>query len=392
MRKVKLKDVAEIKGGFAFKSKEFVRHGVPILRISDITNEIVTFSENSAYMPIETISKCQNYIVEENDVVIALSGATTGKFGIYKDKNPCLLNQRVAIIKSGKSNTLDQKYFYYYLTVLKSEILRKASGAAQPNISTNDIGELQIPLPSLPEQKHIAEVLDKADALRQKNKELLQEYNDLQQAIFLDMFGDPVTNPKGWEKKKLESLCGVGSSKRVFVEELVDSGIPFYRGTEIGQMSDMDEIKPSLFITQEHYENLKEHTGIPKIGDLLMPSICSDGRIYRVTNENPFYFKDGRVLWVKVNNQKINGVFLQAYLKAVFLVNYSKIASGTTFAELKIVSLKKIQILNPPIDLQTKFASIIENIEQQKEKAKESLAYSEELFGALVQRYFGNGN
>ena len=202
------------------------------------------------------------------------------------------------------------------------------------------------------------------------------------------MFGDPVKNEKGWEMKYLGDLCDVGSSRRVFVDELVEIGIPFYRGTEIGQMSLEDNITPTLFITEEHYEKLKKETGVPKIGDLLMPSICPDGRIFEVTNDKPFYFKDGRVLWIKVNNEIINSVYLKKHLKAIFAIDYGKIASGTTFAELKIFALKKINLHYPPLNLQNQFAERVAVIEAQKQQAQLALAKSETLFQSLLQRAF----
>jgi type I restriction enzyme S subunit len=139
---------------------------------------------------------------------------------------------------------------------------------------------------------------------------------------------------------------------------------------------------------KEHYENLKKETGVPKIGDLLMPSICPDGRILRVNNNDPFYFKDGRVLWIKIDHLKINSFYLKTFLKELFYKNYSKIASGTTFAELKIVALKKIKFLEPPLSLQNEYAEKITLIEKQKELAKQELKESEDLFNCLLQKAF----
>lgn len=284
------------------------------------------------------------------------------------------------VLKSIEPDVLTKYIYYYFLTLNIPD--------TGYNRHYKYLKELKIPLPPLEQQKHIAAVLDAADELRQKDKALIEKYNELAQSLFLEMFGDPVVNPKGWEKKVLGELCGVGSSKRVFVDELVDEGIPFYRGTEIGKLSEGENIKPSLFITKEHYEELKNHTGIPQIGDLLLPSICPDGRIWEVTHNEPLYFKDGRVLWIKVNNNTIVSSYLKSLLKALFYVNYSSIASGTTFAELKIVSLKKLSILLPPIQLQNEFAKRIEVIEKQKEQAELSLQKSDELFHSLLQKAF----
>ncbi|MFD2907517.1 restriction endonuclease subunit S [Flavobacterium ardleyense] len=280
------------------------------------------------------------------------------------------------------------RYVYHYLEGNIYILEEGFKGAGLKHISKGYISNIQIPLPPLKTQKRIAQILDDAAALRNKTEQLLKEYDALAQSIFLDMFGDPVKNQKGWKSKKLGDICDIGSSRRVFVDELVEEGVPFYRGKEVGELSTNKSIKSELFISNEHYENLKKETGVPKIGDLLMPSICPDGRILRVHNNNPFYFKDGRVLWIKIDSLKINSFYLKTFLKELFYTNYSKIASGTTFAELKIVALKKIKFLEPPLSLQNEYAEKITLIEKQKELAKQELQESQDLFNCLLQKAF----
>jgi type I restriction enzyme S subunit len=174
----------------------------------------------------------------------------------------------------------------------------------------------------------------------------------------------------------------------VFVEELVDNGVPFLRGQEIGAMSSGEKIKPSLFITTEHFVRLKAQGGVPQVGDLLMPSICPDGRIYQVINNEPFYFKDGRVLWIKVNEDYYDSTFLKYLLKEKFLRNYTNIASGTTFAELKIFALKDLELIMPPLALQKKFAQFIESTFTQLESSRKAYKVRSLLFNSLIQKAF----
>lgn len=178
------------------------------------------------------------------------------------------------------------------------------------------------------------------------------------------MFGNCVANSKGWKTKRLEDIADVGSSKRVFVEELQEGGVPFYRGTEVGALAEGKQITPELFIAEKRYEELCEATGAPKNGDLLMPSICADGRIWMVNTDEPFYFKDGRVLWVHEIDNSYNPVFLQYTLKDRIMTDYSSIASGTTFAELKIFALKKCRIFDVPIALQNQFAAFVQQTDK----------------------------
>ena len=326
------------------------------------------------------------YLFDEKILCVAEDGGSWG----YQQTCAKIYNEKVwvnnhAHVLTAKDNLI-LEYLMYYLNY--ADLTLYINGATRGKLTKSSLNGIKIPLPPLDQQKKIAAILDAADAYRQKTKALIEKYDELTQSLFLDMFGDPVTNPKGCEEIKLGNICGVGSSKRVFVDELVEDGIPFYRGTEVGKLGEGKSIIPKLFITKEHYERLKEHRGIPKKGDLLMPSICPDGRIWVVDDDKEFYFKDGRVLWVEVDSRKINSIYLRYHMKGSFFANYNNIASGTTFAELKIVALKKMNIFYPDIALQNQFAERVQAIESQKAQAQASLAQAEDLFNSLLQRAF----
>jgi type I restriction enzyme S subunit len=172
----------------------------------------------------------------------------------------------------------------------------------------------------------------------------------------------PYDLPAGWIWVKLDNLGDVRSSKRVFTSEFVSNGIPFYRGTEIGALANDQEIAPKYYITEEHYRDLINCTGKPAIGDLLMPSICPDGRVWLIDTEESFYFKDGRVLWIHFTSNCINNRYIQQALKARLLGDYVNIASGTTFAELKIFLLKNIAIPLPPLAEQQRIVAKVDEL------------------------------
>lgn len=370
MEKVKIKNI------FDFQKKSKIKAGDGF-KLGEAQYPFYTSSN-------ELTKSINEYLFEDESLIFGTGGLASihfcnEKFAVSTD---CF------VIQPKDKKRVFSKFVYYYLSGNMNILENGFKGAGLKHISKDYLENIEIPLPSLATQQRIAAILDQSDAIIQNNRAIVQKYDALTQSLFLDMFGDPVKNEKGWEMKFLGDLCDVGSSRRVFVDELVENGIPFYRGTEIGQMSIEDNITPTLFITEEHYEKLKKETGVPKIGDLLMPSICPDGRIFEVTNDKPFYFKDGRVLWIKVNDGIINSVYLKKYLKAIFAIDYGKIASGTTFAELKIFALKKINLHYPPIQLQNLFAERVAMIEAQKQQAQLELAKSEKLFNSLLQRAF----
>lgn len=383
---VKLGEICDIeRGGSPRPIQNYITDapdGVNWIKISDATASSKYIYKTKEKIKPAGVSKSR--MVYEGDFILSNSMS----FGRpYIMKTTGCIHDGWLVLRKPK---VDSDYLYH---ILSSDLVFKqfeqlAAGTTVKNINISIAKSVELPLPPLAEQKRIAEVLDKADALREKRRLALQKLDTLLQSVFLEMFGDPVKNPKGWKSRRLGSECEVGSSNRVFVDELVETGIPFYRGTEIGKLGNNQLVDPSLFITKEHYERLKIQSGVPQIGDLLLPSICPDGRIYLVRDDNPFYFKDGRVLWIKMDRSEINSFFLKYHLKQLFFVNYPKIASGTTFAELKIFALKDLDIHIPPIDLQNKFADFVKAQNTLLNRLNDSMNCFEKLFQSLQQRAF----
>lgn len=295
------------------------------------------------------------------------------------------------LVLRDENNVFDKKFLYYYLSapIIYKRFKSMAVGGVVNNLNSDMVRKVRVPIPSQEEQHQISDRLDKVSNLIFLRIQQLAKLDELVKARFVEMFGDCKTNPKNWKTKALEKIANVGSSKRVFVEELQDSGIPFYRGTEIGALAEKKAVIPALFITEEHYKQLCETTGKPQKGDLLMPSICPDGRIWIVDTDEPFYFKDGRVLWVHLTSANYNSVFLLYTLKDRIMTDYASIASGTTFAELKIFALKKCKIFDVPLELQNQFAAFVERVDKQKQIVQQSLDKLELMKKALMQEYFG---
>ena len=248
----------------------------------------------------------------------------------------------------------------YYKAKLRGSTARRRS------LPTPTLLELDVPLPDIEQQRLALTTIHHAKNALDSRQAQITKLDELVKARFVEMFGDCRLNPKGWVTKNLDQVADVGSSKRVFVEELQSEGIPFYRGTEVGALAERKSIRPELFITEGHYKQLCEATGKPQKGDLLMPSICPDGRIWVVDTDAPFYFKDGRVLWVHLTSQNYNPVFLLYTLKDRIMTDYESIASGTTFAELKIFALKKCRIFDVPLSLQNQFADFVAEVDKSK--------------------------
>ena len=263
-----------------------------------------------------------------NDILISVR-APIGAMNYAKES--CCIGRGLAALTPDKSK-VSSEFIFWLMKGKNQELNSKGTGSTFKAIGRKVLEETLVPNITLEKQTEYSAVLEKVYAVIQARKTELQKLDELVKARFVEMFGDCLSNPKGWKTKCLEDIAEVGSSKRVFVEELWEEGIPFYRGTEVGALAEGKQITPELFITEQHYAELCKATGTPRIGDLLMPSICPDGRIWLVNTDKPFYFKDGRVLWVHAIDTSYNPVFLLYTLKDRIMTDYSSIASGTTFA------------------------------------------------------------
>ena len=184
---VKLGSVCDLKNGFAFKSRLFKEKGLPILRISNIQNEKID-TRRPVYFDVKDYKiDFKKYEVNNGDLLIAMSGATTGKIGFNETQTTFYLNQRVGKLVPGKN--LDKKYLYYFLSTKIEANLKISKGAAQPNLSSEQIKNIEIGLPPLLEQQHIVAKLDavfaeidkikKFEEIRiKKNETLIQNFLD----------------------------------------------------------------------------------------------------------------------------------------------------------------------------------------------------------------------
>jgi type I restriction enzyme S subunit len=389
-KKVEINKVGFVQGGYAFSSTEYKSSGIPIIRISNINDDEIELNGNTVFVDEVFLKTKQEFLVGKDDVLIAMSGATTGKFGIYNLETPSLLNQRVGRIKLNPE-AVDKKYFYYFMFQIQKIILKNSYGAAIPNISPSIIAKIQIPVPPLLIQQKIAAILDKADALRKKDQQLLKKYDKLLQSIFYKMFGDPVKNEKGWEKKNLRELCHdfkYGTNEKSF--EIQDpNAIPIIRIPNVlNNEVNFDNLKFSVLSADELRDVQLE------IGDLLFVR----------TNGNPSYI--GRC--AVYNDKKIAGYAsylirtkiknkeeaLPEFIQTVISYNTYRpliLKKATTTAgnyNINTVSLKSLIIPVPPIKLQKEFFEITKNIRVQKAQIKQQIKNSESLFQSLLQKAF----
>ncbi|MEM8522282.1 restriction endonuclease subunit S [Flavobacterium sp. PL12] len=283
------------------------------------------------------------------------------------------------------------KYVYYFLSGNMHILENGFKGAGLKHISKDYLENIEIPLPPLQTQQKIAAILDKADESRQYNKQLIEKYEDLTQILFLDMFGDPFRNEKGWEVKNLKSgIIKLQSGLSLSGEERQ------IKDEEIAVLK-ISAITTGVFINTEYKVVDKNEINKvlihPKKGDLLFSRANTKEKVGAVAIVDKDYhnlFIPDK-LWRIDTNHTLNKTFLKFLLShSGFRHNIEKEATGTSgsMVNISMPKLLKIEAPLPPINLQNLFAERVQAIELQKQQAQEALQKSEQLFQSLLQLAF----
>ncbi|CAM3980072.1 restriction endonuclease subunit S [Arcobacter cloacae] len=319
-----------------------------------------------------------------NTITISSSGANAGF--VWKHTYPIWASD-CTVIEVNENINLD--YFYLFLLSKQEIIYSFQTGAGQPHVYWKDIKNIEIDLPSLEKQKQIAKTLDKANELIELRKESITKLDALAKSIFIDMFGDPVSNPRGWEVKELNDICEITSSKRVYKSDYVSEGIPFYKIKEIILKSKNIEPEEIEYISKDAFENFASKFGYPQKGDILVTAVGATIGYFYLVDDEKFYFKDGNLIWLRNYKIDINKKFLlYMFQTKEFKNKILGLSKGAAQDALTIIKLKSVFICMPPIDIQNKFAKIIEKIEEQKSLYEKELKKLEENFQALLQKSF----
>lgn len=212
----KLGEVCKLKNGYAFKSDNYLDNGIPVIRISDIKDGLIV-PRNTVYVSEDSVY--DNYIINENEIIVAMSGATTGKFGIYKSKEKAYQNQRVGKFDIIDKKQLDNNFLLHQLHSLKRQIEKDAYGGAQPNISSKKIEEMEIVLPPLETQQAIVskieELFSELDKGIAELKTAQQQLKTYRQSVLKWAFEGKLTNenvkdgelPDGWEVVQIKDVA-----------------------------------------------------------------------------------------------------------------------------------------------------------------------------------------
>jgi type I restriction enzyme S subunit len=371
---------------------EYLESGVPILQSKHITKgylnlEDTKYLSNNAYLKYK-----EKYQPKVDDVLVCNIGTIGKSIRISKD-DKFLIAWNLFLIQLDLSK-LHSQYFAHYLNYLadRNYFDQFLTGGTVKFITKKTMGIIEIPLPPLATQQKIAAILDAADELRQKDKGLVAKYDELTQALFLDMFGDPVTNPKGWEKVELKKLIknlNAGVSVNSTDEEPNDNSVCILKTSCV--YSGIFNPKQVKVIRHDEINRAKLNPTKDSIIISRMNTTELVGKsAYISKNYNNIFLPDR--LWQTEKTDVQHSVLWLSYCLGhdSFMNEIGKISSGTS-GSMKNISKSTflgLTLIFPPLKLQNQFAERVKAIEEQKSIAQASALKSQELFNSLLQKAF----
>ena len=382
---VRLGDVCEIAAGQGAPQGDsnYCNDGTPFVKAGNLIELIEGKHENQIQKVSEEVAKSHKLKkYSAGSILFAKSGMSCMKGYVYQLKNDSYVVSHLAIVKPKEDSS---NYIEYCLRHIKPNTLVKDE--AYPSISLQDISNIQIPLPPLEEQKHIAAVLDKCSVLIAKHKRMLEKYDTLIKSRFIEMFGDPSKNNKKWEIKKLGDIIRVLGGYAFSSKAFKDSGIPVLR---IGNINS-GVFRPTNMVFWDDDEKIERYAIYP--GDLVMSltgTVGKDdyGNVCILGNDYPKYYLNQRNAKLEIISD-LERFYLSYLLKFPEIKSrLTNISRGIRQANIANKDIENLQIPVPPIELQNDFATFVQQIDKSKFAVQKSLETAETLYKSLMQEYF----
>jgi type I restriction enzyme S subunit len=340
--------------------KRYYGGNIPRLMIADVTRDKKYVTPIIDSLTEEGAAKSRP--MKKGDLIIAVSG-DPGRV-CFLNVDACIHDGFVGLRKLDESK-YDKEFLYYYLTFFKSSMKHRAYGAIFQNITTDILKGIKIPKLSISAQNNIAKLASKAENLIAQRKESIRLLDELLKSTFLEMFGDPVRNEKGWEVEQLGKVTFMKAGQFVAASDI---------------QSEFSEGLYSCYGGNGLRGHVKTYT---HEGDFVLigrqGALCGNVKIAK----GQFHATEHAV--VCSPKMQFETYWLYYLLD---IINLNKYASGAAQPGLAVGRLEQIEIIYPPIELQTQFAQIVEKTEALKTQYQQSLQELENLYGSLSQKAF----
>jgi len=388
----KLGEIATVKGRIGWKGlkkDDYVANGFPILTSYNLVDQPggLDYSIKINRVPTYRYNESPEIQVKNCDILMS---KIEGRVGYVESlSEPSTVNSSIVVIRILNDSVFPKFLYYYFLSEEYKEFFKKhKKGTTMSSINQETLKKFPINLPSFEIQRKIAAILDKAIELRHNDKIILKKYNLLSKSIFYDLFGDPFKNTKSFDVKSIGELSEkiqIGPfGTQLHKIDYINDGVPLINPTHIIDHKIVPDY--NFTITNKKYKSLPNYH--LKEGDIILGRRGEMGRSAIVTKKEEGWFCGTGSLYIRPN-WKVNYGYLSFAISTDEGVRYlEKEAKGITMKNLNKSIIFNIKIGLPPIEMQNRFANIIEKIEAQKQLTIYSLQRSEELFQSLLHRAF----
>jgi type I restriction enzyme S subunit len=374
-------------GQSAPKSDEFSLEGTPFIRAGSLASLISGTDESKLELLQEDIAKRRKLkLYPKGSILFAKSGMSATKGRIYVLKKPAYVVSHLAILRPNES--VYGEYLRLVLNYLPPSKLIK--DPAYPAISLKEIASYKLPIPEdINDQKRIAHVLSKVEKLINERKRNILQFDDLLESIFIDMFGDPIRNEKGWNT---DSLVNFGYFKNGLNYGKGESGIKVkYLG--VGDFKSHSKISDLSSLSTIHLHSLPSSDYFLQDGDILFVRSNGNkeliGRCIAIFPQNEKVTFSGFCIRFRLEKKSLSPIYLShLFREKSFHKNLLKGGQGANIQNINQKLLSSLNIPIPSVELQNKFASIVKKVESIKSQYQQSLLDLEELYGSLSQKAF----
>ncbi|MDU5585171.1 MAG: restriction endonuclease subunit S [Veillonella parvula] len=390
----KFPEVLFFQEGPGVRNHQYTTSGVKLLNVSNLRNGQIDLTTSDRYISEnEAFNKYSHFLCDPNDFIIASSGIKIDSFNskmgfIHQSDLPVCMNTSTIRFKVLNKEVLEIRYFMYYLksVAFKKVLTKVVTGSAQLNFGPSHLKNMSISLPNLDVQKNIVQRLDRVNKLIEIKRKLLFLLDGLVKSRFVELFGNPVLNEKGWNLTSLESVCqsiygGGTPSKKI--KEYYMGTIPWVTSKDMKSDIIVDSIE---HITQVAIDNSSTKIIPPESVLIVIRSGILKHTLPVCINKSRVTINQD--LKALVLDERCKAIYLQYLLKAL----EKDILSGVravTADNIEFNSLKKRKIPIPPINIQIKFSQMVNQINKLKSDVQKSIDETQLLMDSLMQEYFG---
>ena len=335
-----------------------------MLSSKNIFDDEITFNEPRYLSQEEFFRENKRTMISEGDVLLTIVGTVGRSAVVNKNMSPFTLQRSVAVLHP-KNDICDSRFLMYALRGKRSYIENRAKGVAQKGIYLGEVSEIDINVPDIIEQQVIVEKLDKVFNIIKLRKKELEQFENLMKGRFVELFGDPVSNPLGWEKRTLKEVCVKLNDGTHFSPESFKVGAYKYVTAKNIKVSGFD-FSNITYVSESIHRPIYERCN-PELGDVLYIKDGVTTGIAMVNTLQEEFTLLSSVALLKQNRKIMNGYFLAAVLNNENM--YSDIRSnmgGAAITRLTIAKLNVIRIIVPPLELQNQFADFARAIDKSK--------------------------